>query len=873
MNNYFLYQELDILRKLNHVSPIPDIIENGLNDKIKLRTYQKEALQNFITYFENDQLKKNKQVHSLFHMATGSGKTVIMASLILYLYTKGYNNFLFFVNQTNILEKTKENFLNNLSSKYLFDEKLQYLSENIKVNSVDNFSGNTNNREINICFTTTQKLHLDLTFHKENSLTYDDFENNKVVFISDESHHVNTLTKKLNKTQEEEVNSWEYSVMNSFNRNKDNILLEFTATADLKDKNVKNKYLDKIIYNYPLFEFRQSGYTKDFQNFATNSSFWDRTLIALIMSEYRKQIFFDNNINIKPVVLLKSRIIKDSESFYDEFHKKLSALSIEDITKLYNTNIAILIEALNYFKFKDSSFLSLVTLLKLGFSVDNSLILNGASDNNEHKQILVNSLEDDDNKIRLIFTVDMLNEGWDVLNLFDIVRLYDTRQGSGKPGKVGEYTIKEAQLIGRGARYCPFVIGTESEKYKRKYDYDLTNKNRILETMFYHSKDDSKYIAELKQALIQTGMQDDKSIKQTYTVKESFKETDIYKKGYIFSNKRMSKGRTEITSIEGSLKHKTHYYSETGTFGNITNLFEKNSTGKMEPPYNVSRIKFNEIPENIMSGASTYYKEFNFNILQKKYPNLKSKKDFFTSNDYLGNNILEIKHYNSSLSGKVLFKALINSFESISLYIINLKDEYVGSTKFTPYKLSEIIKDKTINLSKIDLNGGKGESQNLNPYDHYQLDLQNQQWYVYNDNYGTNEEKLAIKYFYNEIKPKLDAENLIYYVIRNERIPELAIYSFEHGERFEPDFLILIQKENKTKNKNYQIYFEPKGAHLIEGEIWKEEFLLDIEHKFNTEGNIISDIDDYYIIGLPFFNSDERMEKFSTSIDEVLNNI
>ena len=41
---------------------------------------------------------------------------------------------------------------------------------------------------------------------------------------------------------------------------------------------------------------------------------------------------------------------------------------------------------------------------------------------------------------------DMLNEGWDVLNLFDIVRLYETRQ-SGR-GKIAPYTIKEAQLIG-----------------------------------------------------------------------------------------------------------------------------------------------------------------------------------------------------------------------------------------------------------------------------------------------------------------------------------------------------------------------------------------------------------------------------------------
>ena len=51
-------------------------------------------------------------LHLLFNMATGSGKTLIMAGLILYLYEKGYRNFLFFVNSTNIIEKTKDNFLN-----------------------------------------------------------------------------------------------------------------------------------------------------------------------------------------------------------------------------------------------------------------------------------------------------------------------------------------------------------------------------------------------------------------------------------------------------------------------------------------------------------------------------------------------------------------------------------------------------------------------------------------------------------------------------------------------------------------------------------------------------------------------------------------
>ena len=112
MNEKFLYEKLDFYKEENFLKDLPEIIEKGLSENILLREYQKDAFQYFVTYFEKDTLRKKKQLHTLFHMATGSGKTVIIAGLILYLYTKGYNNFLFFVNQTNIIEKTKDNFFN-----------------------------------------------------------------------------------------------------------------------------------------------------------------------------------------------------------------------------------------------------------------------------------------------------------------------------------------------------------------------------------------------------------------------------------------------------------------------------------------------------------------------------------------------------------------------------------------------------------------------------------------------------------------------------------------------------------------------------------------------------------------------------------------
>ena len=864
MQRQFLYEILDTLKEYESKVNLPEIIKKGLSKKIILREYQIEAFNNFISYFENENIKKNKQVHNLFHMATGSGKTIIMAGLILYLYTKGYRKFLFFVNQTNVLEKTIDNFTNVLSNKYLFNDTIEHIGNKVKIKKVDNFSGNIINGDIEILFTTTQKLHMDLFEAKENSITYDDFENNKIVFISDESHHINSITKKITKDEESTIRSWEYSVMNAFHRNKNNIMLEFTATCDLKDENVLSKYMDKIVFNYPLISFRESGYTKDFQNFATDTDLWTRSLIALVISEYRKFLFADLNLNIKPVIMLKSQKIIESVSFYKEFFKKIKNLTSEELKNLELIGIDVLITVINYFKEKDKTLKILEQSIKNSFTKDTTILMNGSSDNNREKQLLVNSLEDLDNPIRLIFAVDMLNEGWDVLNLFDIVRLYDTRQGSGKAGKVGTYTIKEAQLIGRGARYCPFVDKDEELKYKRKYDLDLLNKNRILETMYFHSKNDSKYISELKQALIETGLQAPAPITIEYKLKSEFKESEFYEKTYVFSNKRVPKGRGNIITIEPSMRNKIYHYTVPSGRGNIVSLFSDETNNSNSIKTKIKVIKFKEIDLNILLGTSEYFDSLQFNILKQKYPILKSKKEFFTSNQFIGNSTLEIKYTQNELKGRDLFLAVKSALNQISSYIISLKQEFYGTREFTPKLLKDVLKDKKIYMEKIDSNGGKGNSQIDCINEEYRLDLKKENWYVFNDNYGTSEEKLFLKYFKNSIEPKLKAKNLEYYVLRNERIPELAIYSFEAGERFEPDFLLFIRK---NKSVTYQSYIEPKGNHLLDQDSWKEEFLLQMKEYAITEGLFSQN---FKIIGLPFFNKKNRMQEFEVAIDTLI---
>src|SRR5574344_1284293 len=119
----FLYQKIENFFDGVDKPNIPLSITNNL--KYPLRHYQKEALENFICYMQmHKKYKDLSNKHLLFHMATGSGKTNIIASSILYLFELGYRDFIFFVNTNNIITKTLENLVNSNSNKYLFSTKI-----------------------------------------------------------------------------------------------------------------------------------------------------------------------------------------------------------------------------------------------------------------------------------------------------------------------------------------------------------------------------------------------------------------------------------------------------------------------------------------------------------------------------------------------------------------------------------------------------------------------------------------------------------------------------------------------------------------------------------------------------------------------------
>lgn len=862
MEERYLYEELDILKKYGLSKDVPNYIKDNLNKKYELRPYQIEAFKNFILNFESESRDKSKPLKNLFHMATGSGKTLIMAGLILYLYEQGYRNFLFFVNSDNIIVKTKENFLNTTSSKYIFDETISINEKKIKVNEVENFQNN-NDKDINICFNTVQGLQSKLYEPKENTLTFDDFIDTKVVFISDEAHHLNAMGKKtLNDEQ-----TWEYMVDRLIERNNSNILLEFTATCNLQSDYIRNKYRKRIVYNYPLINFRNDKYSKDVDTLESNSDLQTKMIQAVILSQYRLKLFQKNNKNIKPVILFKSKTINESKDNMINFISIIQNLNEDFLLRIKeSTTNELLMDAFSYFEEEKISLNNLIIELKDDFSKEKCI---SANDNDEacNRQVILNSLEDKNNLYRAIFAVNKLNEGWDVLNLFDIVRLYETRDNSN--GKPGSTTTQEAQLIGRGARYCPFTLNETDEMYKRKFDNDVKNPMRICETLIYHCQKNPRYIYELKQALKEIGMDLDDKITKEYKLKDSFKKTDFYFNGMVFYNKREKYDKTNINNLSAKIRNKVFESRLYYEFSKSENLFDEgiNYLNIIEPREVIRIMNFKDISKknyNIIYSALRKNPKFSFDVLKKHFPNLKSIKEFTTSDDYLGNIKIKIIDNNQDLNIVELNYAIQDIVNQIGSMIYNDEVEYIGTEKFEAVKFNEIFPESIkVNLTHIS-NDSIGVSQNEVSDESFRLDLSNKNWYVYNDNYGTTEEKKFVKYindYIDELNKKFDE----LFLIRNEK--KLAIYSFDDGKKFEPDYLLILIKIDDSGINQYQIFIEPKGDHLLLKDKWKEDFLKKIKEK-SKPYTIFVDNKNYFIWGLPFYN-----ENYNNDFDEEFKNI
>ena len=528
----------------------------------------------------------------------------------------------------------------------------------------------------------------------------------------------------------------------------------------------------------------------------------------------------------------------------------------------------ILKNAFDFFDSQSISDINLIKELQDDFREERLLLIDGRHKTSDRLNE-VNTLENPDNEIRAIFAVDMLNEGWDVLNLFDIVRLYDTRDGRvTRHGFVpGSTTNTEKQLIGRGARYYPFVFDeNKAEMYTRKFDFNEFHELRVLEQLHYHSVNNPNYISELKQVLIESGIYDDQNqVERTINLKDDFKHTPTYTNGVVWMNEQISQ-QDKWSKQNESLFDTSFIPDSFAVMLPIQSSKDFSAFDNNVPILSVAeslslkKIKYKDlITKNITRTAINRNKSYIFSNLLNAIPGLQSIENFM---DMLENIELiitgnQISVYNPSQEQKLYIVEQLLAF--LEKDIISVNEKYYGSDKFKPYPIKKIFSDKILRKYVINNMGHAevGKSQKTVSETQYYEDLDNLKWYAYDDNFGTSEEKLLVKAI-KEIMPELETKWTDIYLLRNEKA--VRIYNFLDGQAFEPDFL-LFANDKKTGNVSWQIFIEPKGSQFLDSsntfgnskEGWKEKFLLEITAR--TEAKTLIDDDRYRIIGVPFYNN------------------
>ncbi len=801
------------------------------NLKNELRDYQKQAINN---YLEKRQFNPT-QKHFMFEMATGSGKTLVMAGLILECYKQGYQNFIFFVNSTSILEKTKLNFTDSVSSKYLFSENININDENTEIKSINNLN-ESQTSTINIYFSTIQGLFSLFTKAKENAISIEDLKDQKLVFLADEAHHLNTETKKkLSDAESNEKHNWESVVKLALEQNKDNLLLEFSATIP-NEKSVEDKYKNLKVITYTLKEFSEDKFCKNIYSLSyENKELETHFLGACVSSLYKELLAQHHNIeNFKPCILFKSERIEDGKENQERFNTFLENLSPLDLEIFFNhSRNAFFKDAKNFFD-KQKYTPNLAALLQTKFKKSVQINTNNEKEL-EKSMLLLNSLEDRQNPKRVIFSVDKLNEGWDVLNLFDIVRLKN--KASQKD------TTKDTQLIGRGARYYPFSYNdlkpSQIEFYQRKFD--LFNPLSVLERLDYHAIYGSEFIAKLKKELQDLGLGFANG-KQTIPLTPTKNLKCYYASNTKNKNKNLFKDYTDSVGVKLQSLHVPLF-----AFGVREKKVDFKEENKGDKTYYIPHT-LDKIPLNYFLKALNL-KNLDFKTLKKAF----KKHAFNNKVGFIERYISQLKtnfHKNQKFDdNKILLKLAVYIIENLKDTLLKEQDKY--------------------DVSALELKEFETHNRSLSASE-LEKDIPLYEWLLFKDMRKLDSDlEREFLDFINNHKEVLDKRFKEWCVLRNDRFTELKVFcnienSPYYAQGFEPDFILFAQTHS-DEFLGFTCYMEAKGEHLEHSNAWKEEFLEMLENAVLKSHNKKLDLK-----GLPFFTlKNSVVSEFTTAFNQI----
>lgn len=568
------------------------------------------------------------------------------------------------------------------------------------------------------------------------------------------------------------------------------------------------------------------------------------------MNVARQLIANDKGIRgFKPVILFKSSTKNRSKQAHKEFIQLINNLNEEILSSALekiestNQNINLISEAVKRLKAENP--LHIVTMIKQEFSI--------VGDINDEKDTeflnYVNTLESPDSPYRAVFAVEKLTEGWDVLNLFDIVKMDDSKISKAA-------TNREAQLVGRGARYYPFLLPGESKpKYQRRYDtsdYD----SQLLETLLFHTIRKDKYIDNITESYQEIGLSviinKDSSHVYSTQLKRAVQSLPMWQHGVVFENQLRKTNKEDYQTLKDYGVTFTYMYDLRNQA-----LLHDVSKYDEEDAENSKTIQM-EIDKKVLRHASYDLLFYRYKPLKHYLPGLESLQSFFDT--YLEpiqvNVMVDPDSQNISITDKLtIAKDYLNSLEA------KIKKNYlkeVGTSSFVPVQIRERFNSYSRTLPDP-----------KTPQDpKYSQRTRRGSWFPFTRSIGDQEEQHLV----DTIEENIDSINNIigpkrsFMLLRNDEVAHhLTLHEIKGIRNYMPDFILIISGQDYS---TVQFYLEPKGAQLKDRDKWKQDLLLEIERISTIKGYS----GDVRLFGMPFFSS-STTGTFKRELLDKLNSI
>ena len=397
----------------------PRISDAVINDSITNRYYQKSAIKAVCSAFEEKYRK------TLIVMATGSGKTRTVISLVDVLLRKGWvKNVLFLADRTSLVSQAYEAFVELLPSL-----------------SSTNLCNTKNDVHARCVFSTYQTMInlIDTVREEDDSRTFSNGHFD--LMIVDEAHR-----SIYNKYQ---------AIFDYF----DCLLVGLTATP--KDDIEKNTYevfnleSGNPTYNYGLAEAVNAGYLVDFRSVEVQTKFMQRgvTYIELPLDEREEyeNMFLDDVIperiessEINKWVFNRDTIVKVLD------HLMRLGLKVDDgstigKTIIFARNHMHAEKILEVFNEQYPSFLGMCEVMDY---------------QTKYVDDMIRKFKQPDSRARIAVSVDMLDTGIDVPDVLNLVFF-----------KPVYSKAKFWQMIGRGTRLCPGLIDGNDKSEFYVFDF------------------------------------------------------------------------------------------------------------------------------------------------------------------------------------------------------------------------------------------------------------------------------------------------------------------------------------------------------------------------------------------------------------------